>query len=192
MQNDHLTVPSIDPETSRPRSSSRTSHHSLSSQGNSVASTSNPIPRQNYARRPSIRIRRIPSLQTVTQANTQANSLAQNSQSHARQQQTGRSRSNSAPQRLYIPPALDGQSGQDHLADVTEEAVSPTTGNVTGTLSRVLDAESDASRPVPPTPGGSRVGRRLRRALSSANAEEEAHEDDYEDGLVDYLDIVGM
>jgi hypothetical protein len=190
MQDNHLAVPTSSggTATGRPRSGSNRSQGSRESNSTPAAPAHDYVGQQDYFRQPSIRIRRLPSLQTVTEANTQANTITNTPNlGHGHGQQgnstVGRSRSNSAPQRLHI---ATGQEGQEHLAGVTEETISPTTGRATHSIPAVIN--NDPQPENLPNPPGSRMSRRLRRVQTSINP----NQDDYEDGLVDYLDVVGM
>lgn len=189
MADDHLSVPMPSPSGApgRRRSSSLRSQGSRDDGqlGTPAAPAHDHIGRQDYFWQPSIRIRRLPSLSTVTEQNTQANTSS-NASDHGHglgQQSVGRRRSTSAPQRPHVSIAHDGQ---DHLAGVAEETTSPVTGRVTESIPQVMERSSQPQlRPNPPQ---SRMSRRLRRVQNTINPKQ----DDYEDGLVDYLDVVGM
>jgi hypothetical protein len=198
MHDEHLSVPNSSSfsgatATGRPRSASNRSTGSRDSdiQHTPAVPQHDHVGRQDYFYQPSIRIRRLPSLQSVTEANTQANtgnnppSYGQDWAEPQGHGSVGRNRSISAPQRLHVET---GNNGQDHLTGVTEETISPTTGRATENQSIPATISNNPQGEPRPNPPASRVSRRLRTVQSSINP----RENDYEDGLVDYLDVVGM
>ena len=169
-------------QAGRPRSNSQRSQRSQRSRGTLEA------PGIDYGRRPSIRIRRVPSSQNLSQA-TQRDT--ENGQLDVDRSGTGRSRSNSAPQRLYesVTPGVTNRTS--YMPEISES--SPTTSfpalpvpelilpeNGAGT-SQTLITPADSVR-VDHAPTANR------NPLPQTPVEEE---DEYGTDVVDLLDIVG-
>ncbi|RDL35907.1 Integral membrane protein [Venustampulla echinocandica] len=162
-----------------------------------------------YTRRPSIGIRRLPSLQVIpsntqppTQSNTQApqpDTAEDGDRIRPVVEASGRRRSHSAPQPIGLNPSCyDAATTTSristklgHMPDVAEETTSPTIGSPRQalpipTLENVPTAHNDT-----PTSAFGRL--RARTNIGSGNSRpSRAILDGYEDGLVDFLDTVGM
>jgi hypothetical protein len=188
--NNHLAVPSSPPNAPpRPESSgsagaSRARSGSLRSHKSS-STTENVQPQsQNYDRRPSIRIRRLSSVQPPVNEVIGSGSGVR------------RNRSTSEPQRPHLAVVTEAApprpaTRQSRMPGLEEETFSPTTGNV-----------QDSIEPLPGpavelggSPAAVQRPTRLRRARTNIAQRFQSNDqeaDEYEAGLVDLLDTVGM
>lgn len=195
MTDGHLSVPGGSPEIrqaefnggARARSNSTRSSRSGNSGG-----TLDRVLAEDYARRPSIRIRRADS------------STGQNNDHVTVQegQHVGRNRSSSAPLRIHIPGPSTLATGTE-LPDVAEETFSPTDSRPGGINSPVARdyADTGEATQVPPSINEPPVSRwrPLRRARTNIGGEKattsmqrsSVNEREYDAELVDMLDLVG-
>jgi hypothetical protein len=186
MQNNNLAPPDPSPYLSqgefnggRVRSNSTRSQRSQQSTENA-----------DFTRRPSIRIRHVPSYQPPPNAgrnNGNENNLIEG-------QHVGRNRANSAPQELNHAPVQE-EPNPPRLSFVIEEPNPPTSG-ILGRIpeSNLPPVQENGQRPRIPSFARTRT-RRLRRARTNIGAQsEEPSEGDneYDQSLVDLLDLVGM
>lgn len=181
----------LPPSNSQRRESVASSHHSIHS---APSGRNTPArPRAHTVREPSIRIRRVPS----------ANLLSQQHDSYGHGQsfgdaaatETGRRRSASDPERshLRVPPAggnaarpRSGILGHEPLPEIVE-----------GTTMNVVPETAPENSEETEKKGRLRRyrGRFFRRSSNGNIAPEPSSnptDDEYESGLVDYLDLVGM
>lgn len=145
------------------------------------------------SRRPSIRIRRFPSYQSASQSNLASQTSTQdhaftNADPGAEPETTGRRRSSSEPQRMFLNPPearsqrLSGRVSLSHMPNITEGASQQ---NVSPPLNQ---------QPVPAVDEKSlrRSRGRLFRTSSNNAANVDQRQEEYDSGLVDVLDLVGM
>ncbi|KAG4433930.1 hypothetical protein IFR05_010575 [Cadophora sp. M221] len=216
--NNLLLVPDPSPYfqdavTGRPRSNSGRSQRSqLSGIGlqTPLAEQESPMAERDYTRRPSIRIRRLSSVQPATpgtfaSGNDQYGEEGSPSASGAGSGSARRNRSTSDPQRgLGGLPRLGTRDS--YMPEVQEENISPTTGRATEQFPPILeqvdrtDYAPEPSRPETAPEPTSRW-RTLRRARTNIGTDPEKgkgkepltptqNEAEYEEDLVDLLDLV--
>ena len=154
-------------------------------------SAAGPTPAQ---RRPSIRIRRLPSTPTVQHL---GDARSSNVSSEHEGERTGRRRASSAPMRPSLPPDLARQGTvTSHLPALTEESSAPQ-------LYPNAPPPATDGHLAPPAAAAGRLrsgstSRRLRRLGSNLSARlapppaaPPTQEDEYESEIVDMLDVVG-
>jgi hypothetical protein len=171
-------------QTGRSRSNSQRSQTSQRSRG----SLERPEP--DYGRRASIRIRRIPSSQNLSQT---AQQHGENAQLGVDRSNSRRRRSNSAPQRLHEAAAPDFTSRASYMPDISESY--PTTSFPTlPDISLPADDPGISQRPITPLESIHIDHARTVSGKPSPRTpqEEEEEDDEYGTDLVDLLDIVGM
>lgn len=196
MQDDRRPAPApdLEPPSSSSEPSAQPRLDSISQGGHG------PDDDRGYARRPSIGIRRLPSLQAIA-SNTQA--LQSNIEEDGDRtrpddvESSGRRRSHSAPQR-FVPNsnATDALTAPQrvatrptHMPDVAEESSPSTASQGEAVPIRSLENVQTAPHDNPISVSGrprarTNVDNRNSRAIKSIP-------DDYEYGLVDFLDTVG-
>jgi hypothetical protein len=160
-----------------------------------------------YSRRPTIRIRRFPSNQVVTQHDDNGAS-EENNDGHIsieeNEQHVGRHRALSAPLRLQLPGSGSGIGSSRQpprrpsvMPDVAEETFSPTIGSPRDDIRPISRDFGNEGAPEAPVdvdePEPSRSARRpLRRARTNIGTDRRGrHQGEYETELVDLLDLVG-
>ena len=169
---------------------------------------------RDYTRRPSIRIRRLSSVQPSTPGifASEPNGAEGSPSGSASGAGVRRNRSTSDPQRgIGGVPRLFG-TRDTYMPEVQEENVSPTTGRATEQFPPIMEqvdrtdhapAQPESERAPTPTPQPESTSRwrTLRRARTNIGTEKEKgketdaqaqKESEYEEDLVDLLDLVGM
>ena len=169
---------------------------------------------RDYTRRPSIRIRRLSSVQPSTPGifASEPNGAEGSPSGSASGSGVRRNRSTSDPQRgIGGVPRLFG-TRDTYMPEVQEENVSPTTGRATEQFPPIMEqvdradhapAQPESERAPTPTPQPESTSRwrTLRRARTNIGSEKEKgketdaqaqKESEYEEDLVDLLDLVGM
>lgn len=200
MTDDHLSVPGGSPETLQAEFNGRLRARSNSTRstrsGNSGAALDRVLA-EDYARRPSIRIRRADSStgQNIDHVTVQEG------------QRIGRNGSSPAPLRMHIPGPSVLAAGSD-LPDVAEETFSPADGRPRDANSPVARDYADTGEltQVPPAPVSPTINepsvsrwRPLRRARTNIGRDKattsvqagSTNEREYDADLVDMLDLVG-
>jgi hypothetical protein len=210
MTDGHLTVPGSSSEIQpagvhgRARSGSTRSSRS----GNSGGGVERVLP-EDYARRPSIRIRRAYSNLPAAVLQQDVPGVGQNNENITIQEpveQVRRSRSSSAPLRLHVPGSST-EAGGSELPDLAEERFSPTDEqprDETGPIARDYAQGTSKLNEVPvlvhnpPVSSGWRPLRRARTNIGNRGEESNStvqgrdlNQREYDADLVDLLDLVG-
>ncbi len=200
--NDNLTVPDSNPyfQDFAASGSGRARSNSVRSQLSQRSGVLTPLPenvaldatteRRDYDRRPSIRIRRLSSVQNAVPGAFPAEASVPAEGTTLR-----RNRSLSEPQR-GTASRLSGR--ESYMPNLQEETTSPTTGTPRIEFP-VAPEQSTPVQQTPPPVKESSMWRPLRRARTNIGQEKEREREgqddvghtEYEEDLVDLLDLVG-